>query len=78
MVSWGTLAPTVVYEMVPTITDYYDGSASVVLNYIVSVQTGSGIEYYTVTENFRFLYTEIRTYLYNYERTMEALSYNFV
>ncbi len=73
MVSWGTLAPTVVYEMVPTITDYYDGSASVVLNYIVSVQTGSGIEYYTVTENFRFLYTEIRTYLYNYERTMEAL-----
>lgn len=73
MVSWGELQPEIVTELPPTITDFYEGTASVVLSYIVKMDTGSGEEQYLVREAFRFLYTDIRTYLYNYEREVEAV-----
>lgn len=73
MVSWGDLQPEIVTELPPTITDFYEGTASVVLSYIVKMNAGSGEEQYLVREAFRFLYTDIRTYLYNYEREVEAV-----
>lgn len=73
VVSWGDLNPTVVYEMPPTITEFYEEMASVVRSFVISVETDSGLEYYHVRESYRILYTTIRPYLYNYEREMETL-----
>ena len=73
MVSWGDLQPEIVAEIPPTITDFYEGTASVVLSYVVKMDAGSGEELFLVREAFRFLYTDIRTYLYNYEREVEAV-----
>ena len=72
MVSWGKLNPEVVWEEAPAITEFYNNFASVKRRFIVRIKTGSGPELYTVTENIRFQYTDIRTYLYNYDRVMEA------
>lgn len=73
MISWGELQPQMVAELPPTITDFYEGTASVVLSYLVQMDVGSGAEQYMVRESFRFLYTDIRTYLYNYEREVETI-----
>jgi len=73
MVSWDELQPQMIAELPPTITDFYEGTASVVLSYLVQMDVGSGTEQYMVREAFRFLYTDIRTYLYNYEREVEAV-----
>lgn len=73
MVSWGELQPQMIAELPPTITDFYEGTASVVLSYLIQMDAGSGTEQYMVREAFRFLYTDIRTYLYNYEREVEAI-----
>lgn len=72
MVTWGDLDPEFVYMELPTVSEYYDGMASIRLDYIVGVQTGSGHEYYRVSEKFRFNYTSARIYLYDYDRSMEA------
>lgn len=71
--SYGTLAPVVLYEEVPTVTEYTKDTASVVREYYLQITTDAGPETYFVTENYRFQYTASRVYLYNYERTMEAL-----
>lgn len=73
MVTYGGLSPKKVYMQVPTITEIAKDTASVMLKFIVSVETGSGLEYFTVEENYRFQYTSNRTYLYNYDREMEAI-----
>lgn len=73
MVSWGELQPQIVTELPPTVTDFYEGTASVVLSYVVQMDAGSGQEQFLVREIFRFLYTDIRTYLYNYEREVETI-----
>lgn len=73
MVSWGELNPVVIYREVPTVTEFYDSMISVQLNYMVSIETDTNTEYYTVKENFRFNYGSVRTYLYNYERYTEAV-----
>ena len=72
MVSWGKLNPEVLWEEAPAITEFYNNIASIKRRFIVRIKTGSGLEIYNVTENIRFQYTEIRTYLYNYDRVMEA------
>lgn len=73
MVSWGELQPRIVAELPPTVTDFYEGTASIVLSYVVEMDAGSGPEQFLVRELFRFLYTDIRTYLYNYEREVETI-----
>lgn len=73
MVSWGSLEPIILFENLPQITEYTKDTASVVLNYQIKVKTPSGIEEYAVIEKYRFRYTTNRTYLYNFERTMEAV-----
>ena len=73
MVTWGNLEPKVIWEETPTINEFYDSMASIELKYLISLELEGGIEYYVVKEHFRFTYTEARTYLYTYDRTMEAV-----
>ncbi len=73
MVSWGSMQPRIVAETVPTITDFYEEHASIVLDYLVAADTGSGEQLMQVRETFRFLYTNIRTYLYTYDRVTETI-----
>lgn len=71
--SYGELAPSVLFEAVPTVTEYTKDMASVMLESYVQIQSETAEEVYRVIENLRFRYTSTRTYLYNYERTMEAV-----
>jgi len=73
MASWGSMQPKLVAELPPTITDFYEEYASIVLNYLVEVETESGTELIQVRETFRLLYTTIRTYLYTYDRVSETV-----
>ena len=73
MVTYGKLEPKVVYEDVPTFTEFYAEMASVKLESFLSVEKDEGEEYYRTTEKLRFNYTPARTYLYNYERDMNAV-----
>lgn len=73
MVSYGALTKSVVFEQIPTITEISNEQTSVALSFVLKVDTGNGTEYYNVKENYRFSYTTNRVYLYNYERTMEAI-----
>ena len=70
--SYGKLAPEELFVLPPTITEYTQDMASVVLCSYLRVQTPTGPEIYYVREHFRFRYTSARMYLFNYERTMEA------
>ncbi|MDE7297246.1 MAG: hypothetical protein K2N94_00270 [Lachnospiraceae bacterium] len=71
--SYGELAPQEQYALPPTITEYTQDMASVVLGSYLLIQTPTGPETYYVREHFRFQYTPSRIYLFNYERTMEAV-----
>lgn len=70
--SYGEMAPEVVYEEVPAITEYTKDTASVVLKFYLAVETPAGRESYYVREYYRFRYTTARVYLFNFERHMET------
>ncbi len=70
--SYGKLAPEELFVLPPTVTEYTQDMASVVLCSYLRIQTPTGPEIYYVREHFRFRYTTARMYLFNYERTMEA------
>lgn len=71
--SYGSLEPRVLGEETPVITEYTQDTASVMLGTLMELNTTTGIERYYVREYFRFRYTSARVYLYNYERSMEAV-----
>lgn len=73
MVTYGTLEPTQIFQQVPTISEIAKDTASITLESMISVQTSTGLEYYRVKENFRFMYGTTRSYLYDYTRTMESV-----
>ncbi|MBP5332519.1 MAG: hypothetical protein J6Y89_11785 [Lachnospiraceae bacterium] len=73
LVTWGTLSPESVWEELPTFHEFYENMATIELKSFMKAETGDGTEYFIVTENFRFQYTETRVYLYNYDRTMETV-----
>ena len=73
LITWGGLEPEVIWEEVPVIHEFYDQLATIELKTLIKADAGTGDELYVVKENFRLLYTEDRTYLYNYDRTMETL-----
>ncbi|MCR5684791.1 MAG: hypothetical protein K6G81_05140 [Lachnospiraceae bacterium] len=73
LITWGELEPEVIWEEIPAIHEFYDQLATIELMSLVKADAGTGEELYLVKENFRFLYTEARVYLYNYDRTMETL-----
>ncbi|MGB8454835.1 MAG: hypothetical protein WCD89_21215 [Anaerocolumna sp.] len=73
LVSWGNLKPKVMGSVIPVITEINADTASVVLKYMISAETESGLEYYNIKEFYRVRYTSSRMYLLSYERTMEAI-----
>lgn len=74
MVSYGSLNPEEIYEQIPTVTEFYENYASVRIDYIIGVDGESGKkEYYRAEEDYRIGLSGDRTYLYNYDRTMEQI-----
>lgn len=73
LVTWGTLRPSVITEVVPTIKEVYEDIISVELNYIAQAIVSGNTEHYRVTEFYRIRYTQDRIYLLNYERTMDSI-----
>lgn len=73
LVSWSDLNPTVVSDIVPTITETNADTSSIQLRYLVSAETENGTEYYNVKEYYRVRWTASRMYLLNYDRTMESI-----
>jgi virulence-associated protein VapD len=72
LVSWGKLKPNVVTKITPTIQEFNIETASIQLDYFVSIDTQSGTHFYRVTEFYRVRYTMDRVFLLKFERTMEA------
>ncbi|MFA9377775.1 MAG: hypothetical protein ACERKZ_13600 [Lachnotalea sp.] len=73
-VTWGSLNVKRVTEPIPEMKETDKQTASIVLNYIVSVENESGVnESYNVKEYYRVRYTEDRIYLLDFERTMNQL-----
>ncbi len=72
-VTYGDLSPKEIFRQVPTISEIGESTASITLKFMITVQTISGLEYYQVTENYRFMYTSSRSYLYDYNRRMESV-----
>lgn len=69
-ITWGDLP--VKEEMAPDIriTEISGQTASFLVDYIVSTSQEKSKEYYKVQEYYRIRYTQERTYLLDYERTM--------
>lgn len=73
LISFGSLAPKKVSEVIPTIREATDQTAIIELNYFVKASTGSGEELYKVSEGYRVRWTATRMYLLYYERYMEQI-----
>lgn len=73
LISWGNLNPTILTEVIPTVKEIYDDTASVELDYYIEAKVAGATEKYQVTEFYRVRYSADRMYLLNYERYMEAL-----
>ncbi|HWT27696.1 MAG TPA: hypothetical protein VN131_07125, partial [Mobilitalea sp.] len=73
LISWGNLKPTILTEVIPTVKEIYNDTASVELNYYIEAEVAGTPEKYQVTEFYRVRYSPDRMYLLNYERYMEAL-----
>lgn len=73
-ITWGDLAPEKVTEPVPVIKEINGDITSIELSYQIKAKNMYGTEeYYNVKEFYRTNYTETRTYLLTYERTMNQL-----
>lgn len=76
MVTYGDLEPKVIYELPVAVTEAYAYINTFVFRFVVSVDTGTGEEYYLVKECLRTRYTGNTKDLFvvlNYERSMEAI-----
>lgn len=73
-VTWGSLNVKQETEPIPEIKEIDNQTASVILNYIVSVKSESDFtEYYNVKEYYRVRYTQERIYLLDFDRTMNQI-----
>lgn len=73
LISWGSLKPEFITEVIPTVVENYPDMASVVMEYIVRANVSGIPELYRVKEYYRIRYSSSRMYLLNYERSMESL-----
>lgn len=73
LISWGSLRPTFLTKVIPTIKEIYTDVALVELNYYIEAEITGVKEQFKVTEYYRVRYSKNRMYLLNYERRMEAL-----
>lgn len=72
-VTWGELVVTKLTEPVPDIVDITEQTASIKQTYYVSTGEDKNKKFYRVSEYYRIRYTKDRTYLLDYERTMEQI-----
>lgn len=72
-VTWGELVITKLTEPVPNIVDITEQTASIKQTYYVSTGEDKNKKFYRVSEYYRIRYTKDRTYLLDYERTMEQI-----
>lgn len=70
--SYGEMIPAEVYRYVPQITEYNENYVSATLRFWISAETENGGETFECKENYRFQYSSYKTFLYNYDRTMET------
>lgn len=73
LITWGSLNPEIITDVVPTIVEIYPDIAHIRLDYYISAELEGNIEYYRVMEFYRIRYSTNRMYLLNYERFMESL-----
>ncbi|MDO5423496.1 MAG: hypothetical protein Q4F41_07200 [Eubacteriales bacterium] len=67
--SWADLSPQVYYKPTPSIKEINENTATILLDYMITAQSGSGTtEYYQVSEYYRLRYTEERIMLLDFER----------
>ena len=71
--TWKDLQVKIVGDVIPTIKEISSEFASIVLKYIVSIDTPSGEEYFYVDEFYWVRYSTSRMYLLKYERTMKSV-----
>lgn len=73
-ISFGGLSPKVVQDIIPTVFEVNEETASIELSYVMETdKTANKKERYNVKEFYRVRYTDDRMYLLGYERTMEAI-----
>lgn len=73
LVSWGNLKPAILTQIIPTIKEIYEDTASVELSYVMEAEVAGVKEQYRVVEFYRVRYSTDRMYLLNYERSMESI-----
>ncbi len=73
LVSWGSIKPVVLTEIIPVIKEIYTDTACVTLDYYIEAEIAGEVERYHVLEFYRIRYSPDRMYLLNYERHMEAM-----
>lgn len=73
LITWGSLKPVILTEIIPSVKEINRDTASIELNYIAAADIDGITEQYRVTEFYRVRYTKDRMYLLNYERYMNAL-----
>lgn len=72
-VCFNELHPVVLTEIVPKIKEIYSDTGSFVLSYMAEIVINGKKEIFEVEEFYRIRFTKTRTYLLNYNRSMEAL-----
>ena len=73
LISFGSLNPRVISNIVPVVRELTEETAIIELNYYIQANTDSGTEKYKVSEGYRVRWTSTRMYLLNYERDMEQI-----
>ncbi len=72
LITWGSLQPKILTDIVPTVKEIYSDTASVELEYFMEAEIAGKPEQFRVVEFYRVRYATDRMYLLNYERRMEA------
>ncbi len=72
-ITWGDLAVEKVTEPQVTLKELNTQTASIELDYMVSIIEGKQTRLYTVKEFYRIRYTSDRIYLLDFERTMKQI-----
>lgn len=72
--SWGSLKPTIYVKPIPSIQELNETTATICLDYVISVARDSDItDYYHVTEYYRMRYTDTRVMLLDFERSTSQI-----
>lgn len=72
-VTWGDMEVVKVSEPIPDLKDITEQTASIKQTYFVATGSDKNKLFHRVEEYYRIRYTEERTYLLDYERTMEQI-----